>query len=136
MATTPITINFLKETGKSIYLALCNKPRPESFVDLPLFQQYLSPDFKLYHDSNLLPPGGGRDAFLALWGKMASSLPDLHMDITDAVAEVEDAEQGNGKVWLYSKLTGLHGGVSKLSVDMLKFERGLLVEIVDVQRTL
>jgi hypothetical protein len=136
MATTPITAAFLKETAKSVYIALCNKPRPESLVDLPLFQKHLSPEFKLYHDSKLLPDGGGRDAFLVLWSKMASSMPDLHMEIRDAVAEVEDAEEGNGRVWLYSKITGLHGGVEKLSVDMMKFEKGVLVEVVDIQRTL
>lgn len=134
--TTPITAAYLKETAKSIYISLCNKPRPESLAELPLFQKALSPEFKLYHDSKMLPEGGGREPFLALWGKMASSMPELHMEIHDAIAEVDDAEKGNGRVWLYSKITGLHGGVEKLSVDMMKFEGGLLVEVVDVQRAL
>jgi hypothetical protein len=105
-------------------------------VRFPLFQQNLSPDIKLSHDSKLLPEGGGREPFLALWGKMVSGLPDLQLEIIDAIAEVEDAEQGNGRAWIYSKITGLHGGVDKLSVDMMKIEKGVVVEIIEVQRAL
>ncbi|KAH8691459.1 hypothetical protein BGW36DRAFT_465202 [Talaromyces proteolyticus] len=133
---TPLTTTSLKEIAKSIYPSITNKPRPESLVDLPIVQKYLSPDFRIYHDSKPFGDGGGRDAFLNLWSKFLTAVPDLHMEIVDAIAEVDDAERGNGRVWLYSRITGFPDGKEKEGVDMMTFENGVFVESRDVQRIL
>jgi hypothetical protein len=55
-------------------------------------------------------------------------MPDFKIEVMNAIQE------GN-KVWLYSRISGLPGGVVKDSVDMtLWSDEGKLVETKDVQR--
>ena len=61
-------------------------------------------------------------------------MPEFHLEILDVVAEVTDAQRGCGKVWVYSKITGLLGKEEKSSVDMMRWEDGVFVETRDVQR--
>jgi hypothetical protein len=50
---------------------------------------------------------------------------------------VKDAVKEGNKVWLFSKITGLPGGVFKDSVDRSVWdEEGKFVETKDVQRVL
>ncbi len=49
--------------------------------------------------------------------------------------EVKDAIWQANKVWLYSRIGGLPGGVMKNSVDMTMWsDEGKLLEMKDVQR--
>ena len=63
-------------------------------------------------------------------------IPDFKTELIDIIAEVNGDRKG-GKVWTFSRVTGLPGGQSKDSVDMFKFdENGLATSFKDVQRAL
>ena len=89
---------------------------------------YLHKSMTAYHDDN--PPVKGAGQFIAGWTKAIQFIPNFKIEVKDAVKD------GN-KVWLFSKITGLPGGVFKDSVDRSVWgEEGKFVETKDVQRVL
>ncbi|KAK7709076.1 hypothetical protein SLS57_008801 [Botryosphaeria dothidea] len=117
----------IKTFSKEILIGLCNTCNFTS----PLFQKHVCPTFAAIHSDN--PPSATWDDFLAKWQKTLTFMPDFHIDIVGAVAEVDEDTQ-KGKVWVFSKMNGLPGGKTQDSVDMMDWARGICVRSKDVQQ--
>lgn len=96
-------------------------------------EPYLSASaLRITHDS--FPSVTSRAAFLDGWDKAPAAMPEFHMELIDAVAEVDSATGAGGKVWIFSKISGAADG-ERDSMDMMRInEGGLIVESRDVQR--
>lgn len=127
MAPT-LTATELKSTARTLITAICNDR------NLDLAKSHNATSISMTHDDN--PPITSVDDFLANWQKLLTFMPDFHLEILDMVAEVGEKTQG-GKVWVFSRIKGLPGGVKKDSVDMMDFDAdGKFVRSKDVQRVI
>lgn len=94
----------------------------------------MAPNVEAYHDDGEALVG--RDHFISHWQKAASALPDMAYHVYDLVAELDKVGKG-GKVWVFSRITGLPRGIQKDTIDMFDIDgNGQLVKTKDVQRAI
>lgn len=129
---TPATLKLLVR----MFVAVLNDVPKGDHISSPFAMRDLfAADFRVSSSAGL-PCVTGRDHFLQGCELIRSGFPHFHVDIIDMVVEVEDADAGNGKVWVYSKITGLSGEQELLSLDMLKWKQGLCTESCYMDRSL
>lgn len=124
---TKVTVDFLK--GRATYLMqeFCNNHSDFTFPQLlPL----IHPDFTATHDDW---PANKWDQFTSTLGGIIKEMPDFHCEVKDVIAEMD--QQGGGRAWVFSRITG-HPGGQVDSVDMMTFDKeGRIVGTKDVQRS-
>lgn len=92
----------------------------------------LSKELICLHDDD--EPLVGSETLIQRWLVVLKHVPDMTYDIREVIAQLNDDKPG-GKVWAFSRVSGLPGGVKKDSVDMLQIDgHGRAVFMKDVQR--
>lgn len=128
MATKGFTPATLKLLVRMFVAKLNITPKQDGLSSLSALKEFFAPDFRVSSCASL-PCVTGRDFSSgdANWSPTASR---TSYDILDTTVEVEDAEIGNSKVWVCSKITGLSGEQEILSLDMPKWRQGLWQNVV------
>jgi len=129
-ATNPNTAAALKSIARASLEALCNEPR-----NFTLSRFMLADTVEIQHDSH--PPTTDPDVFTTNFQEILKIIPDFHMQIKDIIAEVDESGVGGGRVWVFSRITGIQSKMQVDSVDMMTINsQGKVVKSKDVQRKL
>jgi len=101
--------------------------------DMEKASTYLAGNCVLVHEDN--PAVEGPEAFLATWGKTLKHMPGYYKDMQDMMVELGQEPDGVARVWVYSRISGITPGVTRDSIDMMRFTRdGFFLYSKDVQR--
>ncbi|KAK4499512.1 hypothetical protein PRZ48_010027 [Zasmidium cellare] len=123
--TTPES---LKARGLEILKILCVD---KAFDKMP---GVLDSNVEAYHDD--APALVGREIFISHFQHILTAVPDMSYEIYDSVAELDKGGKG-GRVWIFSRLSGLPKGIQKDTIDMFDIDgKGQLVRMKDVQRAI
>ncbi|KAH7048406.1 hypothetical protein B0J12DRAFT_700276 [Macrophomina phaseolina] len=95
--------------------------------DSPLAKKHLSPNFVSKHADE--PETTTLQEFITKW--QTAIVPSMKVEVLDSVAEVEGDK---GKVWIYSRLSGVPGVQFVDSVDIMEWSGDVCVSTKDVQR--
>ena len=120
-----------KDACATFLRILCNDK------DMERARTYLAEDCTLIHED--FEPVHSADTFIKMWSKNLVHMPDYHKVIVDIVCELEEGSEKGAVLWVYSRISGIHGKDGKWtdSIDMMKFNaEGKFFYSKDVQRAI